>query len=180
MTFRQLATGTLLFIAACTRSFSPTEPAAAVEEEQAVYRAILDDMGREGRIVVVIPDSTVNYNLMPSTQLLEKLPGLQVETLANFNLVNRKPVPLQLPTGTAARYYLVPQSEIPPILELRTKFPDASAIVHFSRVGFNREKTQALIYRSTYWGPLAAVGELLLLSKKNEWQVTAAALLWIS
>ncbi|MDZ7316767.1 MAG: hypothetical protein ONA69_02815 [candidate division KSB1 bacterium] len=180
MKTKRLITGILILFVACSRSFSPVEPQAAESEEQAVYRAILNDMGKEGKVIVVIPDSTANFTITASERLSEMLPELQHETLVNFNLANQSSFPLHLPTQTAVRYYLVHQRDIPPIFELKTKFPDASAVVHFSRVGFNSDKTQALVYRATYWGPLAAIGELVLLSKKEGWQVIAEAGLWIS
>lgn len=170
-----------LLILSCSRSFAPTEPqVVAADDETAVFRLVLNELAGEARIAVVIPDSTENFIVEPSDYLREHLPELQAETLTHYNLINRAKHPLRLPGNLALKVYQAHRRDIPPIFELKTKFPDAKAVVELSRVGFNADQTQALVYRSTFWGPLAAVGELVLLTKTDGWTITATAIVWIS
>ncbi len=169
-----------LLILSCSRSFLPVEPQVAEDDDAAVYRLVLNALAADGRVAVVIPDSTENFTVELSDYLREHLPQLQEETLADYHLANRVKHPLRLPGNLAIKVYQADRRDIPPIFELKTKFPDAEAIVELSRAGFNADKTQALVYRSIFWGPLQFVGELVLLSKEKDWTIAATVIVQIS
>ena len=51
----------------------------------------------------------------------------------------------------------------------------------FSRVGFNRDLTQAVVYLSQVAGPLGGEGVFVLLQKENGvWTPTEEITVWIS
>ena len=59
-------TSSLLFWS-CSRSFAPIEPqAVTLDDEAAVYRAVLNELASEARLAAVIPDSTENFTIEPS------------------------------------------------------------------------------------------------------------------
>ena len=60
-------------------------------------------------------------------------------------------------------------------------FPESGGYIGFSHVGFNKKKTEALLYFQHSCGSLCASGYYLSLIKKNNtWQVKARKMLWIS
>lgn len=61
------------------------------------------------------------------------------------------------------------------------KYPKSQGITTFSRVGFNADRTEALLYVSTQRGWLNAEGQYVQLSKKNDRWITKEKLeLWLS
>jgi hypothetical protein len=172
---------TLTLALSCTRSKAPMEPQAVAEvDEYAVYRAALDSLKSGSFQTIVMPDSTADYVIEQTSYIFDHIPGLEVETLDAFNQVNREKKLLLPITNLTLKCYLANRRDIPSIFDLKTKFPDAQAIVEVSRVGFNREKAQALVYISTLWAPLAGIGNLVFLVKENSWQVKTTVVVWIS
>lgn len=54
-------------------------------------------------------------------------------------------------------------------------------VTEFSRIGFNADSTQALVYRGSHLGALYAEGQIIFLRKDQDgWKVLAEKLLWIS
>jgi hypothetical protein len=61
------------------------------------------------------------------------------------------------------------------------RYPTSRGIVFLSRVGFNRNMTQALLYFTFAYGSGAAEGYLILFDKQaNQWKEIARTLVWIS
>ena len=61
------------------------------------------------------------------------------------------------------------------------KYPGSSGYITFSRVGFNSDKTKAVIYKETGCGMLCAYGGYVLLSKDNgAWKEIASYGCWMS
>lgn len=165
----------------CTRSKAPFEPLVLGEgEEYAVYRVALNNLKSDSFQTIVMPDSTADYIVERSTYILDNMPGLEDETLTDFNQANSEKKLLLPIANLALKCYLANRRDIPAIYDLKTKYPDAQALVELSRVGFNSEKTQALVYISTIWAPLAGVGNLVFLVKENTWQVKKTVVVWIS
>jgi hypothetical protein len=165
----------------CTRLKAPMEPQAVTQvDEYAVYSTALNNLNDGSMQTIVMPDSTVDFIIERSTYILDNMPGLEDETLVAFNQVNSEKKHLLPIANLTLKCYLANRRDIPAIYDLKTKYPDAQAIVELSRVGFNGEKTQALVYISTLWAPLAGVGNLVFLVKENTWQVKKTVVVWIS
>lgn len=65
--------------------------------------------------------------------------------------------------------------------EFYKKYPNSPGIISVSRVGFNKEKNQAVVYVGLQSDYLAGRGVIFLLEKKdNSWQIKKQTLLWIS
>lgn len=61
------------------------------------------------------------------------------------------------------------------------KYPDAGGIVTFSRVGFSRDRTQAVVYVGVQSNWLAGYGQLVMLVRDGDkWRKDASQGLWIS
>lgn len=65
--------------------------------------------------------------------------------------------------------------------EFYKKYPDSAGSISFSRVGFNKTGTQALVYFEHWCRDLCGTGHYLLLSKGEKgWQVIGRGEMWIS
>jgi hypothetical protein len=63
----------------------------------------------------------------------------------------------------------------------QSRFQDAEGVLTVSRVGFNLAATQALVYWSTYWGPNAAAGFIVLLEREDAgWAARRSLMIWTS
>lgn len=61
------------------------------------------------------------------------------------------------------------------------KYPDSQGITTLSRVGFNIDKTKALVYFGTQSDGLAGTGYYVILQKEiNRWKIVKKQMLWIS
>ena len=61
------------------------------------------------------------------------------------------------------------------------RYPTSRGIVRLSRVGFNKNKTQALLYFAGQYAPAAGEGYLILLGKtSSEWKIITQVTVWIS
>ena len=60
-------------------------------------------------------------------------------------------------------------------------YPQSNGYLHFSRVGFNKERTEALVHVGWMRGSLEGQGQYFLLSKKDgKWQVERSVGTWVS
>jgi hypothetical protein len=65
--------------------------------------------------------------------------------------------------------------------EFFRRYPNSRGLVWLSRVGFNKSKTQALLYFAHQYTEAAGEGFLILLAKTaSGWKKTAEVLVWIS
>lgn len=65
--------------------------------------------------------------------------------------------------------------------EFYRKYPNSSGYITFSRVGFNKERTKAFIYRETGCGSLCGYGGYILLNKENgKWKEATGYNCWQS
>ncbi|MBV9210920.1 MAG: RHS repeat protein [Acidobacteria bacterium] len=61
------------------------------------------------------------------------------------------------------------------------KYPDSQGMTTLSKVGFNKERTQALVYVGTQSHCLAGAGHFIILAKQNgAWKVVRESMVWIS
>jgi hypothetical protein len=65
--------------------------------------------------------------------------------------------------------------------EFYTGYPDSQGIMTISRVGFNREQDQALVYVGNQSDGKAGAGYCVLLTKENGvWTVQGKVMIWVS
>jgi hypothetical protein len=160
----------------------PVEPGRTgdfVLDEAAVYTVLLTDVALYPSDTLAIADSTVNWNLSRHTDyLLEEMPSLQNRTMANFLEANRGRFPLRDLIVGGKTVLLFGRSEL---WDWEKNAPNAHGAVSLSRVGFNATGTQALVYHSIYWAPLAAEGNVTLLEKRRDaWHIVKTLMIWIS
>jgi hypothetical protein len=179
-------------------------------EEYAVYSGLLDSsidgIERDKHGIIVLNGTTVPINVVNGRDkggfysitrigsyirsFDEKLSIFEIgwDTLADFEKKNWYPTTLAYQFDIRAKYLLCSDEEH---LELKqspdywsrfyTCYPDSFGMVGFSRVGFDRKRIKAIVYREWLAGPLAGAGHLVFLSKVGgEWVVKRRITLWIS
>ena len=157
-------------------------------EEYAVYSAIIDARakraGEEGgkpERVLVVSDMTEPWHDFTNEEafyagLKESSKELLDETIEDYKSKNRKPHKLSPRLSVKVRYVLVDADEIRGFFkgkgpagweDFYKKYPTSGGFLTFSRVGFNSDKTQALVYQSHNCGGLCGEGSCLLFVKKD-------------
>lgn len=179
-------------------------------EEYAVYSSLLEgknvDSRKDKDDIIVIGGSTVpipivegpNYSGSKCIPRIgsylcnfdEKISIREIgrDTLADFEKKNRYPSTLDYQFGIETKYLLCSDEEY---LELRrssdhwkpfyTRYPYSHGKIAFSRVGFDRTRTKAVVYREWIAGSLSGGGRFIFLSKVNGgWIVNKYIPLWVS
>ena len=121
--------------------------------------------------------------------LLKKDPTLQQATIDAFRKANAQQVSLHRSFHSSLDYDLVDESQLEPIFKkgggwwdaYYKQFPRAQGILTFSRVGFNSDGTQALLYYSNRCGGLCGAGKYVVMVKRDgRWSIGTEIEMWVS
>jgi hypothetical protein len=179
-----------MFITGCIHANKPINDIEA--EEYAVYSAIIND--RFETLVIVVEDHTVCVSF-PGKELSETLQGIyqdmpatQQETFDDFLVKNEQSYPLNHCFNIRGRVFLVSREKLGRIFEsdygwliFYMRYPFSQGIAAVSRVGFNEDMDQALIYFKNSSGSLSGAGYYMLLTKKEGvWYIEDERMIWIS
>ena len=150
-------------------------PGNVQEYDNEIYRIVLDSQytGNPTPITVILNDSTVNQIMSPDSydNLVNHISGLEQETVENYRIKNETRVGLGSIPGVD---YIIFKSQV-------EEKPEGSPDVTLSRIGYNYEKTQAILTYSEVWAPLAGHGLLFFLVRDNEtWKISKTLMMWIS
>ncbi len=157
-------------------------------EDYAVYSAILADHKYETKVMVV-NDYTAHGLIADATNLNQEIPNLNEETISGFQTANKEDKKLENNFTTNGRIIFLSEKEESKIFRKNQdgwarfykKYPKARGIVTFSRVGFNQERTQALVSVSYSCGGLCGQGNFIFLQmKEGKWAVERSVMLWVS
>ena len=122
-------------------------------------------------------------------QLQREMPELGESTLEDFRSKNRIQYLLHPRMfRTRVKIVMLSEEQAEEMFRRRngwqafyTRYPGARGILRLSRVGFNRSRSQALVYAAFSEDYLAGRGYYLLLTKTGgTWSVTRGMLAWIS
>jgi len=154
-------------------------------EEYAVYNDLLEAEFKGGEIdqVLIINQTRVNHTKLLEQDLVafhEHTP-LAPELVASFKERNQGPYPLKPVLDFGMEYQLLTQEEVDelrPLDEasgwklLKEKYPNSYGFVYLSRVGFNADFSQALVYIESfhYEQPIKG-GYYLMIKKDSRWVV---------
>lgn len=172
-------------------------------EEAAVYSALITQVRDDERgTLVVVQDRTVRgtpyrYHDSEDAYLDEVFESLQQdfplaerETLIGFQANNRQDYPIREPFLSRIKTRLISQQEVERFSyrepgswweAFYRKHPGATGFFVLSRVGFNSEMNQALVYRAFSCGSTCGYGSYVLLVKEaGVWKIRGQAGNWIS
>ena len=124
--------------------------------------------------------------------VLEELTPISDEMVEDFEKKNEKEGELARQLNLTINYVLLGEKasqDSPKTLEESTKqweefhqkYPNSPGIISLSRVGFNSDKDQALVYTANSCGNLCGKGYYVLLMKSDKgWKVQKEIFLWVS
>lgn len=170
------------------------------EEEYAVYSALLNDGGphtKTDRLLVIIdqPSPWVSFSDEENDKFYADLKKsssvLMSETVDDLQAKNKEHYTLTRRFNTKSQYVLISEKEMKDFFKqgvgdgwgkFYKKYPGSGGFLTFSRVGFNADKTQALVYHAYSCGGLCGGGTYYLLIKKNSVWVVKGSIgpAWVS
>jgi hypothetical protein len=155
------------------------------DEEYAVYSALinasLNDENRNRPLVIEeTPSPWIGFIDEERASFYDDLkkssPALLAETVDDLQAKNKESHKFERRFDIGRPYLLISEKELEDIFqegggggwdEFFQKYPQARGFATFSRVGFNQEKTQALVYQAHSCGGLCGGGSYVLLVKSN-------------
>ncbi|HCC78197.1 MAG: hypothetical protein A2X25_04660 [Chloroflexi bacterium GWB2_49_20] len=191
---------TLLLLSACSifssetatpvPTISPTPD--AVREEERVYAALIEAQ-YPADMLIIMDQTQTNVLDLASTETYQKveeaLQNLSAETLTDFKARNDSSYPLRASMALGVRYLLFSQKDKQELFQVNqsgwdvfyNRYPGAPGIMTLSRVGFNKQMDQALVYLGIQSHWLAGSGNFFLLNKVNgSWVIDEQVMTWVS
>lgn len=141
------------------------------DTDYVIYSVVLDSVKLLDKKLVLMDstqfESTVSFN---NNYYKTNLPEAEDETFNNYISRNQTNVKLEKIEGVNSVYYS----------EVENPFQNGT-IVSLSKVGYNENKTQAILTIGITYAPLAGYGSLFLLKFENgKWKVVGSIMTWIS
>lgn len=169
-------------------------------DEYSVYSDLLKEefIGKRTKQIVIKKETAVqNFSAnekIPTEGLQGSLSSLKKETAEDFLLRNKQSAKLTDKFKLKVKINLVGEEIDKIFIEnnrngstengwmiFHKRYPTADGIITLSRVGFNKEKTQALIFVAFGCGWLCGEGNYILLEKQEEeWKVKSKLINWVS
>ena len=174
------------------------------DEEYAVYSAVINKMFADGKVtfdtqeqvkLLVITDHTISLlrashlEKQDWASLKQRLPEELWEIINDFAVKNKEPKQLKDNFKVELKRTLIKKDEIEQMSKgeenawkrFYKSFPNSGGYIGFSRIGFDTEKKQAVVYMEHNCHELCASGHFLLLKKTEEgWRVIKDVAGWIS
>jgi hypothetical protein len=181
----------LLNVLAC-KALTPVPKADAADidrEEQAVYSVVVHSGDGPA---VLLRETSADISSDDPAQSLDYiksgLPSASKETLNSFIDRNQEHTQLSPDMQLDVEYVLLSDDEQQSIFTqaegwdtFYEKYPGSGGYTSLSRVGFNDELDQAVVYAGNMAGPLMGAGFYYLLEKKDgEWSIIEQVMAWIS
>jgi hypothetical protein len=167
-------------------------PSNANTEQYAVYSAYIEhgltgnshDLGDKRGIVVIQASTTISSRsvLFSARHLREVIPELKRSVTFEFFLSNLRDRQLEKRFMIPTKYELATRQEIDLYAteQFERRFPDNYGYLTFSRIGFNRNLTEAVFYTEHMCG-LCGEGKYVFMRKVNgHWTTVREASTWIS
>ena len=159
------------------------EAPALMNEEYLVYSAVITQMyGESQGDPLVIRERISKGERYPVDGRLKA----QNPTLDDFKRKNEAGGKLSNDFTSTSRVVLLSAEEERALCSddwasFHEKYPHASGVLSFSRVGLNQDRTEAVVYVDRMEGNLCGRGYLVLLSRGSEgWKIQQQCFLWIS
>lgn len=173
-------------LSACTgqNSYSVEDKSALrLQKEQEVYLALL---GADTSSYMVILSDTTYYEA-ELDGLPKEIPSLSKDTVTDYELVNQQSMKFPASLNINKQYALIDRAELDSLLaefdwgKFNQKYQNANAVYALSRVGFDPEFKQALVYMGYSCGGECGLGSLyfLVYDGKN-WTIKKQYDLWVS
>ncbi|MGI8638825.1 MAG: hypothetical protein ACR2MG_02580 [Pyrinomonadaceae bacterium] len=165
-----------------------SNPISSFNEDYAVYSAILTN-GQYDNEIIVINDYTSHGLIADARNPNQKISGLTEDTINDYQAKNEENQKLVNNFTVSGKVVFISEKEENQLFRkgqdgwanFYKKYPKAKRMISFSRVGFNQERTQALVSVSVGCGWLCGEGSFIVLQKENgKWIVQRNIGLWVS
>lgn len=208
---RNLLRSTLLVLVCMLAPASVITGAGVSDDEYRVYEAVIRHMYRDGKLqfdmgrptvklLVIRSDTKTDGDSEPlpiwiDNQLKQTMPSANVEVIAAFRRDGSRQATIKNKFKIDLfRYAIFSGDEHARLFGKMTfdesasrwesfyrQYPDSYGYISFSRVGFDKKKTMALVFFEHWCRELCGSGHYLVVSKTNDtWNVAAATMIWIS
>lgn len=137
-----------------------------------------------------IPSTADNFNVDEHYNFLRtKLPALSKEALINFNDINKTTNKLEDRFKLTINYAIFQNIEYKKNFfnpkkgwdYFYKRYPQASGIMKFSSIGYNKDKNQAIVYYSFTCDVECGSGSFILLTRSTSgWQINSQLQVWRS
>jgi hypothetical protein len=167
-----------------------TPPPEIETEEYAVYSAMIrhNPVGINLGSSILIREQTVS-GLDTLELALEEVPPLPARLVDSYRSRNAASYTLEPSLDVELDYALMPEEEFEKIFygkgsvwaRFQDRYPEASGVVIFSRVGFGANGDEALVEMGYRCGDLCGAGGLYLLTKEGgSWKIQESLIEWMS
>ena len=167
---------------------SPNFITSEETEEYAVYSALLEKLFVKDDVkLLVIQKQTIssvnNYFIRvtveePIPEMKELFPSVSEDTFLDYRTKNQQPSSLNSEFVLSVKYVVTDEFELKEdggaawIDSFYKKFPDTRGMIRVSKVGFNKDRTEAFVFVEFICPALCGGGNNVLLEKNfGEWKV---------
>lgn len=137
-----------------------------------IYEKVLEKLISDQNAIIVLDDSTHGESSVYANpeRFIEGLSGLSAETLENYMSVNQEKIKLKN----------IPNIDFVFASEYDNS-SNRSVYVSVSRVGYNKQKTQAVVTIDVLYAPMVEAGAIMVLVNEGyEWKIQKTMMTWIS
>ncbi len=195
---RQICFGALVLCFFCPSTLAQAAPAPQLTgDESAVYTAVFKDLynpSKDRPIILIgstsigVPPGLVTKVDVRSEQTSRFLSRLSPETKQDWTERNKEHALLPSPCHLAPDCVVFDIAEIAPLVKsdrawrgFMKKHANSPGVVVVSRIGFNRDHTEAIVYVGRACGTICGEGEYARLIKSNgAWAVDDHTVVWLS
>jgi hypothetical protein len=188
----------LLFSCTAIAVLAENPSGSAVQpQEYEVYSALIGSrqLPAGAKLLVVtnqtVTDAKSDHDFIQAGDALTKrMPSdMQSVTVEDYLAKNQAPSSITDRLTLPIAYVLVDDREIRSLFakgvggwdDFNRKYPDSAGVIRLSRVGFNPNMDQALVYVTKSCGPLCGSGKYVFLVKDSDgWKVKKEFLVWVS
>jgi hypothetical protein len=181
------------FCASCQGISTPSPQIDPDIEEYVVYNALLESKFASSNIslVLFIDHTRVNNQALLEQDLasFQEHTPLDGELINSFKERNQQPYPLEPILDFGVEYQLLAQEKVDELRPLdeasgwklfNEKYPNAVGFIHLSRVGFNADFSQALVYIAHYRYDQPLQGGYYLMVKQDGGWVVENSYEWMT
>lgn len=179
------------------RPLTSHSPTASEEiEGYAVYSALLEELFVKDDVrLLAIQKQTISaadsYFIQvivetPISDMKGYFPSVREDTLLDYRAKNQRPSTLSAELNLPVEYAIIDEVELKDKdgawIDYHKRYTDARGVIRLSKVGFNKERTEAFVYVE-YTGPfvLGGFGKNILLERNSGvWRVKGQFVGWQS
>lgn len=191
-----IAVSTPTMAAATPTSTMAVKPTLAINDEYAIYKTVIESLYlAEGIELIVIkdqtetglsPDETLDSAMVYVQENAEAM--IEPDMINDYKTKNEQTHKLERQFSLDVDYVLISEAELNDIFksddgwsQFNSIYPNSSGFVTLSKVGFNPEMDQALVYTGNQADYGTGQGFYVLLTKKGgDWNIQSMILAWVS